>query len=189
MVLRRRLHLPKGALDEQQVIPQSSISKAICGTPKPRATHGASDRGRSRGRAKIAFTLSDTFCVDRHRRFQPVARRRPDRHPCQPGGGRGAGRHCPSRKRGRRRSPKVETLVVTRSEDGALAMRNGAREMSPPSRLGLVDTTGAETSSLQDPPVPHAAGASKSRRAGAICAAEVIQHYGARPGRTSGRSR
>ena len=47
---------------------RSSTSKAICGTRRRRATR-CTRRSKPRAQAgrKVAFTLSDTFCVDRHR--------------------------------------------------------------------------------------------------------------------------
>ena len=47
---------------------RSSISKAICGIRRRRATR-CCERSKSPAQAgrKVAFTLSDTFCVDRHR--------------------------------------------------------------------------------------------------------------------------
>ncbi len=79
---------------------------------------------------------------------------------------------------------KVGTIVVTRSEKGALACRGDERADVPAEPIErLVDTTGAGDlfaagflagqaldRSLED-----------SLRLGAIAAAEVIQHYGARP--------
>jgi sugar/nucleoside kinase (ribokinase family) len=79
---------------------------------------------------------------------------------------------------------KVPTLVVTRSEQGAIATRGDERASVPAAKIErLVDTTGAgdlfaagflagvaRDLSLED-----------SLHLGAICAAEVIQHYGARP--------
>jgi sugar/nucleoside kinase (ribokinase family) len=81
-------------------------------------------------------------------------------------------------------APKVPTLVVTRSEKGAVAMSGGARAqvLAEPVKQ-VVDTTGAGDM--------FAAGFLHARvsgmrldqclRAGAICAAEIISHYGARP--------
>ena len=80
---------------------------------------------------------------------------------------------------------RVETLVVTRSEDGRAG---DARQASAP-RLPaepiekLVDTTGAGDLFAAGFLLGEARGLGleRSLRLGAICAAEVIQHYGARP--------
>ncbi len=79
---------------------------------------------------------------------------------------------------------KVETLVVTRGEHGALATRGSERVDVPAEPVReVVDTTGAgdlfaagflfgDTRGM---------GLGQSLKLGAIAAAEVIQHYGARP--------
>ena len=79
---------------------------------------------------------------------------------------------------------KVPTLVVTRSAEGAIATRGDERAQVTAEPIGkLVDTTGAGdlfaagflAGVARDLPLEQ------SLRLGAICAAEVIQHYGARP--------
>ena len=79
---------------------------------------------------------------------------------------------------------KVETLVVTRHEHGALAIRSGERVDVPAERIEkLVDTTGAGDLFAGGFLAGEARGLplGQSLKLGAICAAEVIQHYGARP--------
>jgi sugar/nucleoside kinase (ribokinase family) len=79
---------------------------------------------------------------------------------------------------------KVETLVVTRSENGALATRGAERADVPAEPVEkLVDTTGAGDLFAAGFLFGYAQGKSleQSLRLGAIAAAEVIQHYGARP--------
>jgi sugar/nucleoside kinase (ribokinase family) len=81
-------------------------------------------------------------------------------------------------------APKVPTLVVTRSEQGAVAIADGVRADVPAEPIEqVVDTTGAGDL--------FAAGFLYARvkgrpladclRAGAICACVVISHFGARP--------
>jgi len=137
-------------------------------------------------RRQVAFTLSDTFCVDRHRDgFNQLL-----------DGGRidilfanqaeiealAGVPHLESAVAAI--APKVEILVVTRSEDGALAIRGDDRADVPAERIDkLVDTTGAGDLFAAGFLLGSARGKSleNSLRLGAICAAEVIQHYGARP--------
>ncbi|HEU5067030.1 MAG TPA: adenosine kinase [Sphingomicrobium sp.] len=79
---------------------------------------------------------------------------------------------------------KVSTLVATRSEHGAVACHNGRRASVPAEPIdALVDTTGAGDLFAAGFLAGEARGLSleNSLRLGAICAAEVIQHYGARP--------
>jgi len=74
--------------------------------------------------------------------------------------------------------------VVTRHEHGALATRGGERVDVPAEPIGkLVDTTGAGDLFAAGFLVGEARGLGleRSLRLGAIAAAEVIQHYGARP--------
>jgi sugar/nucleoside kinase (ribokinase family) len=79
---------------------------------------------------------------------------------------------------------KVETLVVTRSEHGALATRGTERADVPSEPIEkLVYTTGAGDLFAAGFLAGEARelGLEQSLKLGAICAAEVIQHYGARP--------
>jgi sugar/nucleoside kinase (ribokinase family) len=180
--------LPSSALDENQV--RSSAILYLEGylwdpeTPRyamVRAIEVAREAGR-----KVAFTLSDTFCVDRHR----------DGFNALIDGGKVdilfanqaeiealAGiAHLESAVDAVK--DKVETLVVTRSEDGALATRRGERSDVPAEPIRkLVDTTGAGDLFAAGFLLGAARGKSleQSLRLGAIAAAEVIQHYGARP--------
>ncbi|NUR12585.1 MAG: adenosine kinase [Bradyrhizobium sp.] len=181
-------HLPSSALDEGQI--RSSAILYLEGylwdpeTPRfamVRAIEVAREAGR-----KVAFTLSDTFCVDRHR----------DGFNALLDGGKidilfanqaevealAGVAHLDSAVDAVR--DKVEILVVTRSEDGALATRGGERaDVSAEAIDKLVDTTGAGDLFAAGFLYGTARGRSleQSLRLGAIAAAEVIQHYGARP--------
>jgi sugar/nucleoside kinase (ribokinase family) len=79
---------------------------------------------------------------------------------------------------------KVPVLVATRSEKGAIATAGGQRaEVAAEPVARVVDTTGAGDLFAAGFLTGHARGESLERclRMGAICAAEVISHYGARP--------
>lgn len=81
-------------------------------------------------------------------------------------------------------APKVPTLVVTRSEQGAVAMSGGERaEVRAEPIDHVVDTTGAGDLFAAGFLFARVGGRSLADclRAGAICAAEIISHYGARP--------
>ncbi len=80
--------------------------------------------------------------------------------------------------------PKVGILVVTRSEQGALALSGSQRaEVAAEPIERLVDTTGAGDLFAAGFLAGQARGLTleQSLKLGAIAAAEVIQHYGARP--------
>ena len=181
-------HLPRIALDEAQIRDSSILylEGYLWDPETPRhAMIRAIEVAREAGR-KVAFTLSDTFCVDRHRDgFNQLI-----------DGGRidilfanqaeiealAGVAHLDSAVAAI--APKVETLVVTCSEHGALAVRGGARTDVPAEPIiKLVDTTGAGDLFAAGFLFGIARGKNldQSLRLGAVCAAEVIQHYGARP--------
>jgi len=83
-----------------------------------------------------------------------------------------------------RLASKVPTLVVTRSERGAVAIEDGERaEVAAEPVEQVVDTTGAGDLFAAGFLYGEVRGASLAQRLrlGAICAAEIISHYGARP--------
>ncbi|MDB5724561.1 MAG: PfkB [Novosphingobium sp.] len=81
-------------------------------------------------------------------------------------------------------APKVPTLVVTRSEKGAVAIERGERaEVAAEPVAKVVDTTGAGDLFAAGFLFGHVRGKSLAERLklGSICAGEIISHYGARP--------
>ena len=81
-------------------------------------------------------------------------------------------------------APKVQVLVVTRSEKGALAIRGDDRVEVPAEPVDkVVDTTGAGDSFAAGFLHGHVQGRSLKDclTLGAVAAAEIISHYGARP--------
>ena len=89
-----------------------------------------------------------------------------------------------SKKRSLALAKLVPTLVVTHSEAGATAISGGERADVPAEPIErLVDTTGAGDLFAAGFLAGQARGLGlkESLRLGAIAAAEVIQHYGARP--------
>ena len=181
-------HLPAAALDEVQIRDSAILylEGYLWDPETPRyAMIRAIEVAREAGR-KVAFTLSDIFCVDRHRngfnallddgRIDILFANQAEIEAL-------AGvPHLESAVAAVKN--KVETLVVTRSEHGALAIHRIERADVPAQPIDkLVDTTGAGDLFASGFLVGEARGLSLelSLRLGAICAAEVIQHYGARP--------
>ena len=181
-------HLPASALDEQQIADSAVLylEGYLWDPETPRyARVRAIEVARQAGR-KVAFTLSDTFCIDRHRDgFNELI-----------DGGRidilfaneaeiqalAGVPHLETAVAAVK--DKVQVLAVTRSEKGALATRGAERSNVPAEPIGeLVDTTGAGDLFAAGFLVGYTRGKSleDSLRLGAIAAAEVIQHYGARP--------
>jgi sugar/nucleoside kinase (ribokinase family) len=181
-------HLPPAALDEAQIASAAILylEGYLWDPETPRyAMVRAIEVARQAGR-KVAFTLSDTFCIDRHRDGfnQLIDGGRVDilfanEAEIQALAGVAHLETAVAAVAG-----KVDTLVVTRSEHGALATRRGQRADVPAEPVGqVVDTTGAGDLFAAGFLVGHARdkGLEDSLRLGAIAAAEVIQHYGARP--------
>jgi len=181
-------HLPASALDEQQIRDAAAIylEGYLWDPETPRyAMVRAIEIARSAGR-KVAFSLSDTFCIERHR----------DGFNALIDGGKidllfanqaeiemlAGVAHLDSAIEAVR--GKVETLVVTRGEHGALATRGSDRVDVPAVVVsGVVDTTGAGDLFAAGylAGYTRGLGLERSLKLGAIAAAEVIQHYGARP--------
>jgi sugar/nucleoside kinase (ribokinase family) len=181
-------HLPASALDEAQIASAAVLylEGYLWDPETPRyAMVRAIEVARQAGR-KVAFTLSDSFCIDRHRDgFNELI-----------DGGRidilfanedeiqalAGVAHFESAVAAVK--DKVETLVVTRSEKGAIATRGGERAYVPAERVSaVVDTTGAGDLFAAGFLAGYTSDKNleQSLKLGAIAAAEVISHYGARP--------
>jgi sugar/nucleoside kinase (ribokinase family) len=181
-------HLETDALDEAQV--QGAAILYLEGylwdpeTPRA-AMERAIDLARQAGR-KVAFTLSDSFCIERHRdgfnrlidsgRIDILFANEVEIVSLT---GESSFDAAVAKT-----AARVPLLVVTRSEKGALAVEAGRRVEVPAEPVDeIVDTTGAGdlfaagflTGLAQGRSLEH------SLRMGAIAAAEVISHYGARP--------
>jgi sugar/nucleoside kinase (ribokinase family) len=135
---------------------------------------------RQAGR-KIAFSLSDLFCVERHREgftalIDILVANEAEILAMA------AVPHLDTAVDAI--ASKVETLVVTRGAAGALAVRGGEQIDVSAEPVGeVVDTTGAGDLFAAGFLFGYATGKTleRSLRLGAVAAAEVIQHYGARP--------
>ncbi|MFN3387910.1 MAG: adenosine kinase [Allosphingosinicella sp.] len=181
-------YLDLEALDETQVRDAAILylEGYLWDPETPRqAMERAIDVAREAGR-KVAFTLSDSFCVDRHRdgfnalidsgRLDILFANEAEIVSLT---GESDFDAAVSAAAGR-----LPLLVVTRSEKGAIAVENGRRVDVPAEPVDeIVDTTGAGDLFAAGFLTGHARGRSleDSLRMGAIAAAEVISHYGARP--------
>ena len=152
---------------------------------EPRAAmRKAIDVARAAGR-KVAFTLSDTFCISRHGDdFRKLiaeglidilfANENELLALCGKDDFEEAVAHIHG---------QVPLLVVTRSEKGAIALQGSERVAVAAEPIdAVVDTTGAGDLFAAGFLHGQAQGwnLERSLRLGAICAAEIISHYGAR---------
>ena len=152
----------------------------------PRAAMEAAIEAAHAAGRKVAFTLSDTFCVDRHRDgfWQLLRDGKIDILFANEAEAASMAMVNDVEEAIPALSAYVRTLVVTRSEAGATAVSGGERADVPAERIEkLVDTTGAGDLFAAGFLAGEARelGLKASLRLGAIAAAEVIQHYGARP--------
>ncbi|HET9336780.1 MAG TPA: adenosine kinase [Sphingomicrobium sp.] len=154
--------------------------------PAPRAAMAAAIEAAHAAGRKVAFTLSDTFCVDRHREgfWQLLRNGKIDILFANEAEAASMAMVNDIEEAVAYLAKSVPTLVVTRSENGATAISNGERADVPAEPIErLVDTTGAGDLFAAGFLAGQARGKGlkDSLRLGAIAAAEVIQHYGARP--------
>lgn len=171
LIARSKILYLEGYLwDPEQ--PRAAMMKAI------EAAHSAG--------TKVAFTLSDSFVVERHRS---------DLNRLLDGGSIDIlfGNESEIASLVETSdfdsavaavAARVPTLVATRSEKGAVARRGNEHAHVPAEPIeALVDTTGAGDLFAAGFLAGEARGLGleQSLRLGAICAAEAIQHYGARP--------
>ncbi len=144
----------------------------------------AAELAHAAGR-KVALSLSDPFCVERHgAEFRALVEGHVDllfanlaeaRALTGADGAAGAAAALEG---------KCEALAITMSEQGALVQGGGERHMIPASPVDtLVDTTGAGDLFAAGFLAGYTRGKSLADcgRLGALAAAEVISHYGARP--------
>jgi sugar/nucleoside kinase (ribokinase family) len=152
----------------------------------PRAAmEAAIDAARAAGR-KVAFTLSDTFCVERHRGdfLRLLEEGRIDILFANEAELAAMTGNDDFDAALRELGAKVPVLVVTRGANGAVALAGDERAAVPAEPIAkLVDTTGAGDLFAAGFLAGQARGLGlePSLRLGAIAAAEVISHYGARP--------
>lgn len=181
-------HLPASALDPDMIRGAGILylEGYLWDPEEPRkAMRSAIDLARASGR-KIAFTLSDGFVIERHRadfmalidtglidilfsneaEIQALAEVQDFEQAIAA------------------IAPKVPVLVSTRSEKGAVAVAGGQRHEAPAAPVEeVIDTTGAGDLFAAG----FLAGLVEGRdltaclHLGALCAAEIISHYGARP--------
>lgn len=181
-------HLPAKALDADLIRSAAILylEGYLWDPAEPRAAmRAAIDLARGAGR-KVAFTLSDSFCIDRHRddfrslidgglidilfanEAEILSLNETEDFEAAVAAS----------------AAKVATLVVTRGERGAIAIQDGQRHSVPAVPIErLVDTTGAGDLFAAGFLAGQTQGrsATESLTMGAVAAAEVIQHFGARP--------
>lgn len=153
----------------------------------PAAAQEAFRRAAAAARAggcKVALSLSDPFCVDRHRAaFRDLVRGGVDILFANEAEVTSLYQVNSFAEAVEAARGDVELAALTRSEDGSVLVRGKetVRINAEPTRV--VDTTGAGDAYAAGVLAGLTAGRSLAEcgRLGSICAAEIISHYGARP--------
>jgi sugar/nucleoside kinase (ribokinase family) len=176
------------ALDEALIRSASVtfLEGYLWGPERPRAAMLQAARiAHSAGRT-VAFTLSESLCIgDRRDGVMGMVDNRfvdllfGNEHEVRHLTGCSDLRECLEAL-----APKVETLVVTRGAQGAVAVRGGQRAEIPAAPVDkIVDTTGAGDLFAAGFIAGHCRGRSLGGclETGSLAAAEIISHFGARP--------
>ena len=156
-------------------------------SPGPRAAMDQAMAIAHEAGRKVAFTLSDIACIKPHRAeiMAMLERGDIDLLFANEAEIRSLADTDDREAAIRAIQEKVPCLVVTCGSEGALAVENGERVAVPIARIGagVVDTTGAGDLFAAGFLVGRTHGKSLEAclRMGAIAAAEVISHFGARP--------
>ncbi len=179
--------LPAAALDEAAIASAAVLylEGYLWDPEEPRAAmRRAIAAARGAGR-KVAFTLSDSFVIDRHGAdFNALIERGEidilfaNEHELAALTGKADFHEGIAML-----APKVPALVVTRSEKGAFAVAAGEQaEVAAEPVARVVDTTGAGDLFAAGFLFGHVRGRplAECLKLGAICAGEIISHFGAR---------
>jgi sugar/nucleoside kinase (ribokinase family) len=180
--------LPPSALDRELIASAKILylEGYLWDPEEPRAAMRAGIEIAHQAGRQVAFTLSDAFCISRHRAdfvklldsgaVDILFANEVELHSLTEMDDFDAAlAHV---------ATKVPTLVVTRGAHGAVAVQKGEHASVPAEPIDrIVDTTGAGDLFAAGFMMGQVRGRSleDSLRMGAICAAEVISHYGARP--------
>ncbi|MFT3968125.1 MAG: adenosine kinase [Sphingobium sp.] len=181
-------HLPPAAIDADLIRSARILylEGYLWDPEEPRsAMRGAIDTARQAGR-EVAFTLSDAFVIERYRDdFRALIEEGLiDILFANEAEIVSLAQELDFETAVAAFAGKVPTLVVTRSEKGAIAIRGGERfECGAAPVAEVVDTTGAGDLFAAGFLSGHVAGKGpvECLAMGAIAAAEIIGHYGARP--------
>ena len=135
---------------------------------------------------RVALSLSDAFCVNRHRdAFLDLVAGHVDILFANEAEICALYETNTFEAAAERARADVSLAALTRSEAGSVILRGTETVVVPAQSAHLVDTTGAGDAYAAGFLAAHAAGRSLSAcgQLGSIAAAEVISHYGARPQR------
>jgi sugar/nucleoside kinase (ribokinase family) len=152
--------------------------------PEAQAAFKAAARAAHAAGRKVAITLSDAFCVGRHREaFRAFVREEADILFANEAEILALYETDDFEAAAAQAAQEVEIAALTRSEHGSIILSGGERHQVAAQPTKVVDTTGAGDAYAAGFLAAWAKGLSlpMAGRWGSIAAAEVISHYGARP--------
>ena len=181
-------YLPAEALDEAAIARAAVLylEGYLWDPEEPRAAMRKAIAAAHRAGRKVAFTPSESFVIERHRDdfMALIDAGEIDVLFCNEHEMAALVRTDDFEAGIAMLAPKIPVLVVTRGPGGAVALSGGERaEVAAEPIDRVVDTTGAGDLFAAGFLFAHVRGMEleKCLRLGAICACEVISHYGARP--------
>jgi fructokinase len=145
----------------------------------------AAEAAHAAGR-RVALSLSDPFCVDRHRAaFRDLVRGHVDILFANEAEITSLYEENTFDAAAERARAETRLVALTRSEAGSIVLRGDERVTVPAEPTQVVDSTGAGDAYAAGFLAALVAGRSLATcgRLGSIAAAEIISHYGARPQR------
>lgn len=152
--------------------------------PEAQAAFRAAARAAHAAGRKVALTLSDPFCVGRHRdAFRAFVKEEADILFANEAEILALYETEDFEAAAAQAAQEVEIAALTRSEHGSVILAGGERHLVAAQPTTVVDTTGAGDAYAAGFLAAWAKGLSlpEAGRWGSISAAEVISHYGARP--------
>ncbi|MBS7809910.1 adenosine kinase [Roseococcus pinisoli] len=152
--------------------------------PEAQSAFRAAARAAHAAGRKVAITLSDPFCVGRHRdAFRAFVKEEADILFANEAEILALYETDDFEAAAAQAAREVEIAALTRSEAGSVIISGGARHLVAAQPTKVVDTTGAGDAYAAGFLAAWARGLSlpEAGRWGSIAAAEVISHYGARP--------
>lgn len=152
--------------------------------PEAQAAFKAAARAAHAAGRKVAITLSDPFCVGRHRAaFRAFVKEEADILFANEAEILALYETDDFEAAAAQAAQEVEIAALTRSEHGSVILSGGARHQVAAQPTQVVDTTGAGDAYAAGFLAAWAKGLAlpEAGRWGSIAAAEVISHYGARP--------
>jgi fructokinase len=152
--------------------------------PAAQAAFRAAAKAAHAAGRKVALTLSDPFCVGRHRdAFRAFVAEECDILFANEAEILALYETEDFEVAARRVAQDVEIAALTRSEQGSVILSGGERHLVAAQPTTVVDTTGAGDAYAAGFLAAWAQGKplAEAGRWGSIAAAEVISHYGARP--------